>query len=245
MKGREVCSHKRSRKAGSGVGGVAHTTHARIPRALLSFSIFFNQHAGTSHRRENEVAHKGLDGPPRRVGHASNGGGGLALATTGRPGLAAPHARTPGWPCNASRAGEARWRVCRGWISPRLLLQGSRVGLPALAGRATLLAGHAAARAGALAAGAGCATGLAGEARPWLAAAQAMQDGCHQAAPTGRWGWPCPSAPAGTRRGASPWKGVVGPLGNGQEEEGGVEQGWGMIMGGVGWLTRLSQRGAS
>jgi hypothetical protein len=63
---------------------------------LCSSSISRNSaHIGTGHRKENEVAHKGLDGLPRRGGHASNGGGGLALATTGRPGLAASHAGTP------------------------------------------------------------------------------------------------------------------------------------------------------
>jgi hypothetical protein len=43
---------------------------------LCSSSISRNSaHIGTGHRKENEVAHKGLDGLPRRGGHASNGGG--------------------------------------------------------------------------------------------------------------------------------------------------------------------------
>jgi hypothetical protein len=111
--------------------------------------LFFNRHTGTSLRRENEIAHKGLDSPLRRGGHASNGGGGLTLATMGRPGLAAPHAGALSWPCNAGRAGEARRRADRGWIWPCLLLQGPRAGLPALAGRAIALAGHATACTGA------------------------------------------------------------------------------------------------
>jgi hypothetical protein len=47
------------------------------------------------------------------------------------------------------RAGEACRCADRGWIWPRLLLQGPRAGLPALAGRAIVLAGHATACAGA------------------------------------------------------------------------------------------------
>jgi hypothetical protein len=43
--------------------------------------LFFNQHVGTNLRRENEIAHKALDGPPCR-GSLSVRGQGLDLATS-------------------------------------------------------------------------------------------------------------------------------------------------------------------
>jgi hypothetical protein len=90
--------------------------------------LFFNQHAGTSLHRENEIAHKGLDGPPCR-GSSPVRGQGLDLATSAPAGaaqsslhwLAAPPRaqgpiRTGGAPKGASRAQEssaARRPPCR------------------------------------------------------------------------------------------------------------------------------------
>jgi len=51
---------------------------------MMGFPVlFFNQHAGTSLHRENEIAHKGLDGPPCR-GSSPVRGQGLDLATPPR-----------------------------------------------------------------------------------------------------------------------------------------------------------------
>ena len=49
--------------------------------------LFFNQHAGTNLRRENEIAHKALDGPPRRESLPVRGQG-LDLATSAPAGAA-------------------------------------------------------------------------------------------------------------------------------------------------------------
>ena len=120
--------------------------------------LFFNQHAGTSLHRENEIAHKGLDGPPCS-GSSPVRGQGLDLATSAPAGaaqsslhwLAAPPRaqgpiRTGGTPKGASRAQEssaARRPPCRDSDSevPVGLGSGARPkGLPAstsCGGRAT------------------------------------------------------------------------------------------------------------
>jgi hypothetical protein len=65
--------------------------------------LFFNQHAGTSLHRENEIAHKGLDGPPCR-GSSPVRGQGLDLATSA-PAGATRRAPYTGWPRHRVRRG--------------------------------------------------------------------------------------------------------------------------------------------
>jgi hypothetical protein len=72
--------------------------------------LFFNQHAGTNLRTENEIAHKALDGPPRR-GSLPVRGQGLDLATSA-PAGAARRAPCTGWPRHC--AGRPCHRVRRG-----------------------------------------------------------------------------------------------------------------------------------
>ena len=83
---------------------------------MVGFPVFFfNQHAGTSLHRENEIAHKGLDGPPCR-GSSPVRGQGLDLATSA-PAGAARRAPCTGWPRSRSSwparapAPKANWRA--------------------------------------------------------------------------------------------------------------------------------------